>query len=56
LKKGGNKYDPWKGVPDMEMGKTGKGGHKLSTEKAHGEHTVSHGKTSKVVSKGGNKG
>jgi hypothetical protein len=58
LKKGGNKYDPWKGAADMTMGKGekgGKGGHALKTEKAHGEHIITHDKTSKVVTKGGNK-
>lgn len=57
LSKGGNKYDTYKGHPDMEMGKGengGKGGHKLEKMNAKSEHTVTHGGKN-LATLGGNK-
>ena len=41
-------------VKDMAWGSE-KGGHEMKPLTASGEHTVSHGKTSKVTGQGGNK-
>ena len=57
VNKGGNKYDTYKGHPDMEMGKGengGKGGHKLEKMTAKAEHTVTHGGKN-LATLGGNK-
>lgn len=57
VNKGGNKYDTYKGHPDMEMGKGengGKGGHKLEKVTAKAEHTVTHGGKN-LATLGGNK-
>jgi len=62
VKKGTNKHNVYKGHPDMEMkplkgkgGKTGKGGHEMEKMKATQKHTITHGKTSGVTTKGNNK-